>query len=122
MVMVGLLVGAMKMARYRRRRIAINTSFRNEDLFEKRNLQQVKQYVTPKFKNPTEKSLDSLEFIFYVWKAGDRYFKLAQKYYNDHRYWYIIALFNKKPTEAQLNEGDEIKIPTDLALAIEVLD
>ena len=120
--MVGLSVGVMTMARYRKRRVAINTSFRNEELFENRGVQQVKQYVTPEFKNPTNKSLDSLEYVSYFWKAGDRYFKLAQKYYNDHRYWYIIALFNKKPTEAQITEGDEIKIPTNLAIAIEVLD
>lgn len=120
--MVGLSAGEMTMARYRKRRVALNTSFKNEELFESRGVQQVKQYVTPEFKNPTEKSLDSLEYVSYIWKAGDRYFKLAQKYYNDHRYWYIIALFNKIPTEAQLNEGDEIKIPTNLAIAIEVLD
>ena len=109
------------MARYKKTRIAVNDSFKDDKLFQKRNLQSVQQYVTPKFRNPTDDEIDSLEFYTHIWVNGDRFFKLAQKFYSDHRYWYIISLFNRIPSEGQVNIGDEIKIPVDLARAIEVL-
>ena len=48
-------------------------------------------------------------------------FKLSQQYYGDQQYWYIIARFNNKPTEANIKDGEVLKIPTNLQQAIEVL-
>ena len=45
---------------------------------------------------------------------GDRYYKLADGYYGDSRYWWIIAWFNKKPTESHIKVGDIIRVPTSL--------
>ena len=45
---------------------------------------------------------------------GDRYYKLAASFYGDARYWWIIAWFNKKPTESHIKVGDIIRIPTSL--------
>ena len=45
---------------------------------------------------------------------GDRYHKLAEAYYGDATYWWVIAWFNKKPTESHISPGDVIRIPTSL--------
>ena len=109
------------MNRYSRRKKAINDVYQDDKLFENRGVQSIEQHTTPKFKNPTQEELDRIDFEMHFWTTGDRFFKLAQKYYNDHRYWYIIARFNEKPSEAQVEEGEQLKIPTNLHIAVEVL-
>tara|TARA_Y100001938_G_scaffold150817_1_gene243602 strand:+ start:2842 stop:3174 length:333 start_codon:yes stop_codon:yes gene_type:complete len=109
------------MSRNRKRIIAKNDVYEDDDLFENRGVRSISQYVTPKFPNPTQDIINEIPYEIHFWVPGQRFFKLAQKYYGDHRYWYIIARFNNKPTEAQIEEGEEIRIPTDLQLAVEVL-
>jgi|SRR3990167_9940196 len=53
----------------------------------------------------------------HIWKMGDRLYKLSKMYYGTHDEWYIIALHNNKPTEAHIQEGDELSIPMPLYLA-----
>ena len=38
----------------------------------------------------------------------------------DQRLWWVIAKLNNKPTEAHCTEGDKIKIPTNVAVALGV--
>ena len=108
------------MSRYRNRRTAINDVYQDDELFENRGVKSIEQHVTPKLSNPTQEQLDEITYDIHYWVPGQRLFKLAQKYYGDHRYWYIIARFNNKPTEAQIEEGEQIKIPTNLQMAVEV--
>jgi hypothetical protein len=109
------------MNRYSTRTRAINDVYQDDELFENRGVKKIEQYTTPTFKNPTQADLDRVEYTFHYWSNGQRFFKLAQKYYNDHRYWYIIARFNNKANESQMEEGEQIKIPTNLQVAMEVL-
>jgi len=109
------------MSRYSTRKIAINDVYQDDELFENRGVKSIEQHTTPTFKNPSDQDLSRIDYELHYWVTGERFFKLAQKYYNDHRYWYIIARFNNKPTEAQVEEGEQIKIPTNLAIAVEVL-
>jgi hypothetical protein len=108
------------MSRYRNRRRAINDVYEDDEIFENRGVKSVEQYTTPKLPNPTQKQINDIPYEIHYWVTGQRLFKLAQKYYGDHRYWYIIARFNNKATEAQIAEGEQIKIPTNLQLAVEV--
>jgi hypothetical protein len=109
------------MSRYKGRRVAINDVYQDDELFENRGVQTIEQFTTPKLKNPTQEELDRIDYKFHYWVTGERFFKLAQKYYKDHRYWYIIARFNEKANEAQMEEGEQIKIPLNLHIAVEVL-
>ena len=54
----------------------------------------------------------------HIWKTGDRYYKLAAAYYGRPQLWWVIALYNQKPTEGHLKIGDVIKIPTSLDLLL----
>tara|TARA_B100000424_G_scaffold165759_1_gene127264 strand:+ start:92 stop:427 length:336 start_codon:yes stop_codon:yes gene_type:complete len=108
-------------SRYKNRRLATNSERMYDKVFKKKGVKSIIQYPTPVFKRPTQEKLDSLICQSYLWTAGDRYWALADKFYGDRNYWYIIARYNNKPTEAHISEGEEIKIPLNLGQAIEVL-
>lgn len=79
-----------------------------------RGLTKIKQYDTPTFKHPTAEEMQNFQTISHIWGTGDRYFKLASEYYDDPTLWWVIALFNQKPTESHVSLGDVIYIPVPL--------
>jgi len=106
------------MRRYDNRRI-----FRNqEEIFEKtfrdRGVPLIRHYETPNMGYPSAGDMMGIETNTHVWKLGDRFFKLAHKYYGDPELWWVIAWFNKTPTEGHLRLGDIIAIPLNLENAL----
>ena len=71
-------------------------------------------YETPIIKNPSVAERTGLTADAHIWKYGDRLYKLADQYYNDSRFWWVIAWFNNSPTESHLILGDVIFIPSPL--------
>ena len=100
--------------RYDRRQIFLNKNKLYDNVFEERNINSIRHYASADFEYPSVQEMKDLTRIRHVWKVGDRYYKLASQYYNSPQYWWVIALFNKKPTEADLNVGDLIYIPLPL--------
>jgi hypothetical protein len=100
--------------RYDRRRVLTNTNELYEKTLEERNVNFIRQYSTPEMSYPTVEEIKNLTRVRHIWKTGDRYFKLAIEYYNSAQYWWVIAMFNQKPTEADLSVGDLIYIPLPL--------
>ncbi len=107
--------------RNKMRAIATNGESMYKKTFDKKGVKQIVQYTTPTFKRPSQERLNSVKYETYVWSAGDRFWRLADRFYGDKNYWYLIARFNNTPTEAHLSTGDMIKIPLNLGHAIEVL-
>ena len=99
------------MSRYNTRQIERNTSEFYENYLKERGLTQVNQYTTPEFKYPTESQDNQISTIKHTWTYGDRFFKLSYKYYGDVTLWWVIAMYNKKPTEHDIKLGDDIYIP-----------
>jgi nucleoid-associated protein YgaU len=91
-----------------------NTNKLYKEVFRKRGVKYVIQYPTEKLKHPNAKQISSLQRVSHVWKLGDRYYKLADKYYGDPEYWWVIAWYNQKPTESHLETGDILIIPIPL--------
>jgi hypothetical protein len=104
--------------RYRGREVLLNDTELYSRFFRERRIKFIKQYETPKISAPSAADLSNLLLIDHVWSIGDKYYKLAAKYYGDPKDWWVIALFNNKPTEADLQIGDIITIPTPLIEAI----
>ena len=50
----------------------------------------------------------------HIFKLGDRLFKIAFDEYGDSKYWYLLAWWNKKPTDFHCKIGDIIYIPKPL--------
>ena len=72
-----------------------------DEFFDKKNMKGFVQYASP-------------------WKTGDRFYKLAYDNYGNEEYWWIIALFNETPTESHVKLGDQILIPLDYELVIQL--
>jgi hypothetical protein len=70
---------------------------------------------------PTDEELrNDLTHIQRVYIMGDRLYKFAYEYYGDVDYWWIIAWYNNKPTDAHFNIGDIVYIPRELDVAIRI--
>ncbi len=92
--------------------------FNQDPLYQQRlfdnSLKGIRQYNSANLKYPTSEQIQKMERVAHVWKQGDSFEKLAFQYYGDSTYWWIIAFFNKKPTEQHLAVGDNIYIPLPL--------
>ena len=100
--------------RYGTRKTFINFSEQYEKVSEERGLRFIKQYNTPKLKHLDQSAIRRLERVTHVWKLGDRYYKLAYKHYGNPKYWWVIAWYNKRPTESHVKLGDLIYVPLPL--------
>jgi hypothetical protein len=74
----------------------------------------IKQYPSLNLKFPTDSQIQSYSIQIESWTLGQRLYKLADKYYGDPQYWWIIAFFNRKPTEQHFALGDTVEIPLPL--------
>ena len=110
------------MSRYSERILSINDEEQYKNLLDKRGVKNIEQYRTLEKDVFEQKVYDSIETVNYVWKYGDAYWKLATKIYGDPKYWYVIASFNKRPTESHNKIGDTLKIPLNLADALQVVE
>jgi len=100
--------------RYEGRETAINSTRLYKNVFKKRDVRFIRHYSTPEFQMPTEADEAELDLINHIWKVGDRFYKLANEYYNDPELWWVIALFNRTPTESHVKLGDSVQIPIPL--------
>ena len=88
----------------------------------KRDRESIVQHSTPVLKYPTQEELAELVVYNEVWKVGSKFYKLADKYYGNPAFWWIIPWFNLKPLEANYNLGDVIMVPTPLEKIINFLE
>ena len=110
------------MSRYNNRTKGINSDEQYKSLLDKRGIKKVEQYRTLSKEVFEQEVYDSIETINYVWKYGDMYWKLSSRIYGDPQYWWVIASFNKRPTESHNKIGDTLKIPINLADALQVVE
>ena len=101
-----------KKFRYRNRLIINNNDEMYNYLLEQRGQDNIQQYMTATNFDLT--TIPGLTPITHTWKTGDRYFKLANQYYGRPELWWVIALYNKKPTEGSVKRGDLIFVPTPI--------
>ena len=103
-------------SRYENREIRTTNEelYRNSPIFKNRRLKFVQQYETPHLKYPNDDELELIDTVNHIWKIGDRFYKLADKYYGNSEFWWIIAWFNQTPLEGHVAIGDVVYIPTPL--------
>lgn len=96
------------------RKTIVNSSNNFDDQFRVRSVEYIKQYATLKLKYPSVEDMTKMDILSETWKLGDRLYKYADKHYGDPSLWWIIAWFNKKPTENDYQLGEEVLIPFPL--------
>ena len=93
-----------------------------EYLRKNRGLKRARHYATPRLKHPTVFERSQIAADSHIWRLGDRYYKLADQYYGDSEFWWVIAWYNAIPIEADIKTGDMIQIPVNLSAVLSVLD
>lgn len=102
-----------------RRKSLTNELYSN--YLEERGLTEITYIPFTNFKKLTDLQKRQLTKINHTWKSGDRYYKLSAMHYGNPSYWWIIAYYNNKPTEASISIGDTIIIPKPLNILITLL-
>ena len=110
------------MSRYFSRMIVKNDQEQHKELFDSRGVREVLQFVTPNFEEIEQEEIDSIRCHRHIWKYGDLFWKLSTKYYGDPQYWWVIASFNRTPTEGHVKLGDLVKIPVSLSEGLRVVE
>ena len=100
--------------RYNNRAITKNDNELYKKHFEDRGVNFIRQFRTPTLSYPSAKQMRQVQRIGHIWTYGDRFYKLAHKFYGESKYWWVIAWFNKRPTEAHIKRGDTVYIPLPL--------
>jgi len=109
------------MGRYDKYRILTNASEYYASLREGRNAKFIRHYETPTLNNPTVAQRRQVVTVKHIWKYGDRLYNLADQYYNDTRYWWVIAWYNGYGLEGDIRNGAIIHIPVNLESALRAL-
>jgi hypothetical protein len=109
------------MSRYIDRKKALNDKEQYDKLFEKRGVRQIIQYRSPSAKYVSDEKLAKIRCHNVTWYSGLSFEKLASEYYGDPTHWWVIAGFNRKPTESHVEMGEVIRVPKSLADALRVV-
>ena len=81
------------------------------NLLESRDLEEIKYLKSRSF---SRKLLtEEYSTIEHIWSHGDKLYKLANIYFGDRDLFWIIGMFNNKPTDSHFRYGDIVYIPTD---------
>lgn len=82
----------------------------------------MQHYASPNLKHLTAEEHSRITTVPHMWKTGDRFYKMAFEAYGDSELWWVIAWFNKKPTEAHVKLGEIIEVPYPLNDILNYLD
>ena len=108
-------------SRYDNREIGENSTEQYYELLKDRGLKKINQYFSPSMRYPSGEEVSQLQTARHEWKLGDRYFKLADKYYGDSKLWWIVAWFNQMPTDAHVKIGDIVEVPLQIGLTLKIM-
>ena len=89
-----------------------------EPLLEDRGVAFIRQLATPSRHPLTEAQEDSINAELVTWEMGTRLEKLSSEHYGRGNYWWVIARYNNKPTDAHFELGDIVYIPKPLGLIL----
>lgn len=111
----------MAISRYKKTGIVANDLDEFAEDFAIRGVQHINHHRTVKLKKASSEDSKDLHNQFHLWKQADRFWKLAHKYYGNSEYWWVIAQYNQKPTEAHIQNGDIVIVPMPLRSALKAL-
>lgn len=109
------------MSRNNTRKKAINSNEMYKNIFDDRGVQQIEQFRTPEIIYPNSQQRNRVRTVNFTWRRGDKFWRIAANQYGDPELWWVIAQYNKKPTEAHLRPGDVIQVPLEIGPALGAL-
>ena len=108
------------MPRYDDRLILLNKDPLYRTVLKRRGLTRMMQYETAIMRYPTPEDLRDITRVRHIWKVGDKFYKVANSYYLMPEYWWVIAWYNKTPSESDLEIGSVVLIPTPLEAVLDL--
>ena len=97
------------MPKYGNRSTIITSDDFYDDILDRRKVNEIRHYDVFEFSKKVIRS--SYVVKEHVWSKGDKLYKIANKYYGDDEFWWIIALWNGKPTDAHYEFGTVVQVP-----------
>lgn len=107
--------------RYNKRSILSNTRPIDRKRVTRRNTNSLTYFSADSLKHPTQEDYNRIGSKPVIWNETTRLSSLAQQYLGNFEYWWVIAWWNKKPTDAHFKAGDVVYIPNNLTMALEAL-
>ena len=80
-----------------------------DHLLERRELEQIQIFKNKVFSKQFMN--ETYQVREHTWSHGDKLYKLAHEHYGNRQLFWIIGLYNNKPTDAHWNYGDTVFIP-----------
>jgi hypothetical protein len=96
---------------YKKFKQATLTQEQRDFLKQIRNIEKIQYYDNYVFSR--DFLSEEYEIIEHVWSHGDKLYKLANKYFGDRNLFWIIGLFNNKPTDSHYSYGDVVYVPNN---------
>jgi len=62
-----------------------------QEIFDERGVKYIIQIASPHMTYPTSSEIAEMDMLNHVWSHGDRFYKLAHKYYNNAQYWFCTG-------------------------------
>ena len=113
----------MPYSRYNGREIFLNKDKNYKNVFFKdRDIQETFQYDMPNISYPTPEETRELENVVQVWGATDTLYNTSNKFYGSPKYWWVIAWYNKRASEAEFEVGDQYYVPLPLEAVLEFIN
>jgi len=105
----------MAYSRYNNTPLFLNADpqYRNA-FFRKRDIKETYQYTTSIFSYPSPAAIANFTNVPLVWGATDKLYNVSNEYYGSPEYWWVIAFYNKKASEAEFKVGDLYFVPLPL--------
>tara|TARA_R110000851_G_scaffold210080_2_gene362477 strand:- start:529 stop:882 length:354 start_codon:yes stop_codon:yes gene_type:complete len=91
------------------------------DKFNQNKRHFLSKVATLNLEYPEFSDILNFSYSSHIWSMGDRYYKLAYQYYGSAQYWWVIAWFNKKPTESHVEVGEIIRVPKPIGEVLATL-
>lgn len=106
----------MAFSRYGKTDIFLNNDKNYKNVFfRRRGINETFQYEFPFLSYPTNEFMQNLINTPQVWKATDKLYNIANDVYGSPDYWWIIAWYNKRASEAEFKVGDIYFVPQPLS-------
>ena len=100
--------------RNRIRGVVENLNSGYAEIFDRRGETSITHFEMPFNPAPTQDFISSLRVENFTWLSNYKMWKLSTQHYGDPSYWWVIAWFNNKPTDAHFSLGDPVLIPFPL--------
>ena len=105
----------MAFSRYHNTPIFLNDDEHYKNVFfRNRDINETFQYDLSILSYPSAEAITSFTNISRIWTATDTLYNVSTEFYGSPDYWWVVAFYNKKASEAEFEVGDLYFIPLPL--------